>query len=252
VLPFGLRAFVRLVRPRWAQRLMIKGSERDIPGMWSGMLCRKRYIQDRLIGAVGQIDGVVDLGAGMDTLPYRLSVLSGTPVWDVDLPEDIRAKEAGLRRALGAPPHGVSLVPIDFDHEDLAAVLESHGYSVGLRTFFVWEGVTQYLMGAGIRATFDFLSRAASGGRLVFTYVRKDFIDGRVMYGWQKAYAKYVQKGLWLLGLDPAELADFIGEYGWRLVEDLGYDELAERYMAPSGRVLATTSVERIAYAEKQ
>jgi hypothetical protein len=34
-------------------------------------------------------------------------------------------------------------------------------------------------------------------------------------------------------------------------VEHVGAEELAERYVKPTGRALATTAIERIVYAEK-
>jgi len=43
----------------------------------------------------------------------------------------------------------------------------------------------------------------------------------------------------------------FLGEYGWRVREHLGYDELGERYVNPTGRELMSMAVERIVYAEK-
>ena len=252
VLSPAARAFVQLMRPTWARNLLIHlGETGPFPGMWGAMLCRKRYIDDTLAESASDVDAVVNLGAGLDTRAYRLEALPGMPTWEVDQPEVIQQKKAGLRRALQALPQNVTLVPIDFDHEDLHTVLEAHGHSVDSRTFFILEGVTQYLTEKGLRSTLDFLSVAASGSRLVFTYVRKDFVDGRDMRGWEQAYKKYVQGGLWLLGLEPQELAEFLDGYGWRLVEDLGYEELAERYIKAPGRTFKTTAVERIALAEK-
>ena len=57
--------------------------------------------------------------------------------------------------------------------------------------------------------------------------------------------------GIWLFGMDPESVAGFLDGYGWRVVEHLGYDELAERYVKPTGRELASTPVERMVYAEK-
>ena len=37
----------------------------------------------------------------------------------------------------------------------------------------------------------------------------------------------------------------------WRLVEHLGYDELAERYMKPTGREIPSMMIERMVYATK-
>ena len=53
------------------------------------------------------------------------------------------------------------------------------------------------------------------------------------------------------LWVEPNELDIFLGEYGWRMVEHLGYDELAEQYMKPTGRELPFMTIERMVYAEK-
>jgi methyltransferase (TIGR00027 family) len=219
--------------------------------MWGGMLCRKRYIDDRLTEAAGGIEAVVNLGAGLDTRAYRLPLLASMPTWEVDQAEVIEQKRAALRKAFDSLPPNVTLVPIDFDNEDVREALKTRGYSTERRTFFVLEGVTQYLTEKGLLSTFDFMATATRGSRLVFTYVEKDFLDGRYLRGWEKAYKKFVKGGIWLLGLDPEELAAFLAGYGWRLVEDRGYDELAEKYITQTGRTFVTTTVERIALAEK-
>lgn len=95
---------------------------------------------------------------------------------------------------LGKIPSHIKLVAINLDLEDPGTMLELHGYSTNKRTFFILEAVTQYLTEKGIRSTFDFLAKAASGSRLVFTYICKDFLDGRVMHGWENFYKKYVVK----------------------------------------------------------
>jgi O-methyltransferase involved in polyketide biosynthesis len=87
---------------------------------------------------------------------------------------------------------------------------------------------------------------------LVFTYVRKDFLDGRILYGADGLYEKYVVKDrIWIFGMDPESWPAFLEKYGWHLVEDVSYEELAGRYVRPTGRVLATSPVERIIYAGK-
>ncbi len=252
ILPFGMRIFVRLMRGKAVRNWMVRASEKDIPGIWGGMLCRKRYIDEKLINSVSQINAVVNLGAGFDTRVYRLSALSDMPVWEVDQLENIQPKQAQLRKLFGAIPSHVKLVPIDFDQEDISSVLASHGYSADKRTFFIWEAVTQYLTETGIKTTFDFLAKAAPGSQLAFTYVRKDFLNGRVMYGWEKAYKKYVIKDkIWLFGMNPEALPNLLKQYGWQVVEDIGYEELADQYIKPTGRILESTPIERIVYAKK-
>jgi O-methyltransferase involved in polyketide biosynthesis len=72
------------------------------------------------------------------------------------------------------------------------------------------------------------------------------------MYGWEKFYKKYVVKDkIWLFGMDSDAWPNILKEYGWQLIEDVGYDELAEKYVKPTGRILASTPIERMVYAEK-
>lgn len=251
ILPPGMKSLVWLMRFNSFRDWMIRVTGNDTPGLWGGMLCRKRYIDEKLIESVNQVNAVVNLGAGFDTRAYRLPALSNMPVWEVDQPENIKSKQTRLCKLFGTVPSHVRLVPIDFDREELGSVLASHGYSEDRRTFFIWEAVTQYLTETGIRATFDFLAKAEHGSLLAFTYIRKDFLDGRVMYGWENIYKKYVKDKIWLFGMDPEELPAFLGGYGWKIVEHVGYEELAERYIKPTGRELSSTPVERIVFAKK-
>ena len=46
-------------------------------------------------------------------------------------------------------------------------------------------------------------------------------------------------------------VADILGAYGWRILEHLGYKELAEQYVKPTGRSLLSMAIERIVYADK-
>ncbi|GMA48969.1 SAM-dependent methyltransferase [Alicyclobacillus contaminans] len=253
MLSFGARVFLWLVRPHSVRDWMVRATENDAPGIWSGMMCRKRYIDEKLTDAINQhqIAAVVNLGAGFDTRAYRLPALSDIPVWELDQLGNIKSKQIRLRKVFGTIPSHIQLVGIDFDHEDLRAVLESHSYTMDKRTFFIWEGVTQYLTEKGVRTTFDFLSKVARGSRLAFTYVRKDFLEGRAMYNSEKLYKRYVTNKNWIFGMEPERWTNFLKEYGWQVIEDVGYDEMAEKYVKPTGRRLASTPIERMIYAEK-
>ena len=252
ILPFGARSFVWIVRSNPVRAWLIQIIEKKTPGIWGGMMCRKRYIDEKLINSVGQINAVVNLGAGFDTRAYRLPALADMPVWEIDQPEIIQRKQIRLCQLFGMIPSHVRLVSTDFDREALGMVLSSQGYASDKRTFFIWEAVTQYLSETGIRATFDFLAKTVRGSRLAFTYIRKDFLDGRGMYGWEKGYKKYVvEDRLWLFGMDPEAWPNFLRRYGWQVIEDIGYEDLAEQYVKPTGRQLASMFIERMLYAEK-
>ena len=253
LLPFGARASLWLKLRLMSVESMVRWMEKRIPGMWSGFLTRKRYIDEKVVeGVESGIESLVNLGAGFDTRAYRLPALATVPVWEVDQLENIAAKRSRLKKVLEEVPSHVTLVPIDFDREALGAVLRSHGYPPESKTFFIWEAVSQYLTEAGIRATFGFLAKATTGSRLAFTYIRKDFIDGKVMYGAEYLFKTMVLRDRsFLFGLNPEEVTPFLGRFGWQVLEHLGYEELAERYVKPTGRKLLSTPLERMVYAEK-
>lgn len=251
LLPWGTKVFVRCLGISALRDGLIAWSEKSNPGLWGGLLSRKRYIEDRLLEARHQVEALVNLGAGFDSRPYRLPALAGMPIWELDQSENIQLKRSALTKALGTIPRNIQLVKVDFDRDDLTAVLESHGYSQKKPTFFLWEAVTQYLTESGVRSTFDFLASAAAGSRLVFTYVRKDFLEGKALYGWESGHTRFVKSKIWRFGIAPERCAAFLEEYGWRCLEDLGYNEMVDRYIAPTARRLTATPVERIVFAVK-
>ena len=251
-LPTSLRWLVAATRWGPARRLMIRGSEFTGPGLWVNMACRKHFIDDRLKEALDDIDAVVILGAGLDTRAYRLTRQVKIPVFEVDQPVNIAMKAKTVRRVLGELPLSVRLVALDFEQDDLLTALAEHGYRTDYRAFFVCEGVTQYLTEGGVRRTLEGLRAAAPGSRLVFTYVHRDFIDGSNRYGTRTLYRNTRQRHqLWQFGLQPDDVAGFIADYGWRLVEQAGPDEFVQRYVEPTGRKLPASQLEWSAYAEK-
>ena len=255
ILPFYLRLFIGLARITAIRDWLVRAIDKQVRGIWSGLLCRKCYIRDKLTLSITEpnsFGAVVNLGAGYDALLYRLTALDNIPAWEVDQSTNIKSKRRGLLRALGQVPKHISLVPINFVTQELSAVLSEYGYRVSSKTFFIWEAVSQYLTEEAIRKTFDFLSHSPSGSRMAFTYVLKDFIDGKNMHGEENFFERIVEKEkLWHFGLNPNEVADFLDEYGWRFIEDVGYEELYERYVVPTGRNLPFMTIERVVYAEK-
>jgi methyltransferase (TIGR00027 family) len=251
-LPAPVRLLVGATRWTPVRNLMIRGSEWSSRGLWANLACRKRFIADKLDEALGHIDAVVILGAGLDTRPYLLTRQVRIPVFEVDLPVNIARKAKTVRRVLGEPPLSVRLVALDFERDDLLTSLAEHGYRTDYRAFFICEAVTQYLTEDGVRRTLEGLRAAAPGSRLLFTYVRRDFIDGTNRYGTRTLYRKVRQRRqLWHFGLQPDEVAGFIAEYGWRLLEQAGPDELVQRYVKPTGRKLGASELEWSACAEK-
>lgn len=253
LLPTAQRGVVCAMRVPLLRRLTIAAGEKTVPGAWTIITCRKRFIDDKLDEALPDVDAVVILGSGLDTRGLRLARRSEIPVFEVDLPVNIARKNAAVRRAVATVPASVHLVPLDFERDDLIATLIENGYHTDARTFFIWEGVTQYLSEDAVRTTLAALQGAPAGSRLAFTYVRADFIDGTNMYGAKILYKRFRQRRqVWKFGLDPAEIDAFVGTYGWRLVEQAGPDYYLQHYIRPAGRDLTTSDLEWTAYCEKR
>ncbi|MEC3913790.1 SAM-dependent methyltransferase [Nocardia sp. CDC160] len=230
VLPLGLRPLVRNRTTRgWLRKVM----EREGPGLWDSLACRKRYFDEQTDAAVrAGVGAVVVLGAGLDTRATRLVAAAGIPAFEVDLPVNIE-----LKRRRITLPDSVVQVAIDFETQDLATTLAERGYRGEATTLFLWEGVTQYLTEKAVRSTLETLAAAPAGSRLVFSYVRQDFLDGTNLEGCERAYRRFVAgKGIWRFGLLPADVPGLLAEYGWRELEQVGGREYVDRFLEPLGR----------------
>jgi methyltransferase (TIGR00027 family) len=253
ILPAYLKTLVNLCRIGFVRYTLLNLMERGVPGARGGILCRKRYITDKLDGALqAGVQSIVILGSGFDTLTYRLPALASRQVFEVDFPKIIQTKKETLERIFGRVPAYVKLVPLDFDGQDLQVELGQAGYSGEQATFFVWEGVTQYISEMAVRRVFDFFRQAPPGSQLVFTYIRKDFIEGKNLYGQKIMYHQTrVAKQLWQFGLDPTEIEPFLSRYGWKELEQMGSAEYQQRYLEPVNRHLQVMEVERAVHAER-
>jgi len=138
------------------------------PGVRTSVVARTRLIDDAIAGSLNErIEQFVVLGAGFDSRAYRLGSLQNTAVFEVDHPTTQAVKRRSLERALPVLPKHVRFVASDFTQHDLQSNMAAAGYRESARTFFLWEGVTNYLEKVGERFTFgidpsqlmEFLSR---------------------------------------------------------------------------------------------
>ncbi|MBN1696744.1 MAG: SAM-dependent methyltransferase [Spirochaetales bacterium] len=240
--------------PRRFDSLM-KMREKMTPGLVGWMFCRVRYIDDLIKSCIAEkkITTIVNLGAGMDCRGLYIPGMERLRYFEVDHPSVINKKRGKIKKMLGSLPDHIVFTPIDFTVQGLDTELGKAGYDPGEKTLFIMEGVTQYITEKANDATFTYAAKASSGSRIVFTYVLKDFIEGgRIPEALNTMYTQMRKKRdpLWIYGLDPVTLRDDISRYSLSLVEDIGSNELRERYMKPAGLDLGVLSIERIALAE--
>jgi methyltransferase (TIGR00027 family) len=154
---------------------------------------------------------------------------------------------------LGAPPPHVTFVPINFNAQKIEDALPAAGFRTGAKTFFIWEGVTQYITAEAVDATLGYVSRAtATGSRIAFTYIHRGIVDGSARSEVDEGFVSATRRGgmPWIFGLDPAELAEYLAAQSFALVDRADASEYRARYLDPLGRPMNVYAGERMALAQ--
>jgi methyltransferase (TIGR00027 family) len=134
------------------------------------MVARSRYTEDNLASAAASgVAQYVLLGAGLDTFAYR-NPFPQLRVFEVDFPATQELKRGRLRSAQIVEPHNLTFVPLDFEHQTLAAGLAEAGFDMERPAFFSWLGVIPYLTLPAFRSTLDFIAAMPEGSGLAFDY----------------------------------------------------------------------------------
>ena len=217
---------------------MINPVQRAIAGFIPLRTC---LIDDNLQAAINNdLEQLVLLGAGYDTRPYRFKDLKNrVKVFEVDLREIQSIKQDRLTKAFGSVPDHVNYVPIDFEKDDLGDCLSSKGYATDLKTFFIWEGVTQYIDAKAVNRTLTFVARNSKpGSSLIFDYTSPDVIDGTNENPLARDLVELAQQlgEPFKFGINPGLIGEFLSQRGFSDVEDYSADELIRRYHTPANR----------------
>ena len=143
---------------------------------------------------------------------------------------------------------------MDFNREYLEDVLSAPVFDSLRKTFFLWEGVTNYLTESAVDATFRALRGLAEASLVLFTYVHKDVLDVPGVFEGTDHLTQTLQRAgeHWTFGFDPSELPDYLEHRGFRLVEDIGAADYRARYMNANRQVIRGYEFYRIALAGSQ
>jgi methyltransferase (TIGR00027 family) len=226
--------------------------DRRVAGSRSSAVARTRYIDAALAAALPSgMEQLVILGAGFDCRAYRLPALGECSVFEVDHPDTQADKRRKLARVLPAVPANVRFVSTDFSAGELPAVMAAAGYRETARSFFLWEGVTNYLSEPAVDATLRWCARAAPGSRLLFTYVHRNvLLRPESFVGTAALFASLERFGeRWTFGIDPAELPGFLAARGLALEADVGASEYRRLAYGDAARHMRGYEFYRIAQA---
>ncbi len=149
--------------------------------MFDAVIARTRYFDDYLKRCIDDgIGQLAILGAGFDSRAYRFEALKEkVTVFEVDHPATQEEKKRRLKAHLGALPNHVVHVPVRFDREDLGEKLYENGYKNGVKTLFIWEGVTYYLPAEAVDDTLAFVANnSGKGSSIIFDYFPPSVAEG--------------------------------------------------------------------------
>ncbi len=181
---------------------------------------------------------VVILGAGYDSRPYRLPYPHATQFYEIDQPATSCRKRELLRRHFGSLPSQVVFLEIDFDQQEIGQALADTGFEHSRATFFLWEGVTNYLTAPAVDSTLRWIGSCGAGHELVFTYVDRNVITAPASFegtgNLGRTLARIGER--WTFGLDPPELRAYLYARGLDLLEDLDATSYRGRYLGRAGQ----------------
>lgn len=201
---------------------------------------RSRAIDDALI-EFQRAGGaqVVLLGAGFDCRAWRMRELDGATFFEVDHPATQGKKRAVLASA-GAPLERARFLEWNFERRAMAELpdaLAAIGLDRARPVATVWEGVTTYLTPEAIDASLAAVhAYSAPGSRLAFTYLHVRELESpslgrRIANAWLGRIGEPFR-----FGIDPAELARFLEQRGFRLVSDRSGGELVRQWLPELAR----------------
>lgn len=238
-----LRSSLRLVadvaRLPWFGNLIPWLIDTRWPGARTSGVARTRFIDDVLLRALRDgVQQVVILGAGFDCRAYRLAGMDRVQVLEVDHPDTMSVKRRYVQQILGAATPHVRFAAVDFNTQRLEDVVMPAICDATLPTFFLWEGVTNYLTAEAVDITFRALRRLAQQSLVLFTYVHRAVLDTETAFAGTTALHRTLQRvgEQWTFGFEPGELEEYLALRGFHLVEDIGSVEYRTRYLGAGRR----------------
>jgi len=194
---------------------------------------RSRIAEDALSGAVERgIRQIVILGAGLDTFALRNPHgARHVRIYEVDHPATQVWKCQRLAEAELALPPWLSLVPVDFERDDLGETLLCAGFQPNSPAFFSWLGVVAYLTRDAIGSTLDYLA-LIQYSEVVFDYIEPPQGSSEEIRELVSERAEQLEK----IGercasrFEPAGMAAILCSHGFCDIEDINFQEIRSRF----------------------
>ncbi|MGJ5817464.1 class I SAM-dependent methyltransferase [Paludibaculum fermentans] len=230
---------VPVLGPEGAVWVADEGTRKNHPvgkALRAFLAARSRFAEDELARAVDMgVRQYVLLGAGLDTFAYRNPhAAAGLRVYEVDYPSTQHWKRGMLEAAGIAIPASAVFVPLNFEHQTLAAGLQASGFQVDQPALFACLGVVPYLTDEAFTSTLEFVASLPGGTGIAFDYAvarsSLNLLERLALDALAKRVAAAGEP--FRLFFEPAALARRLRLLGFDRIEDVGRDELNQRYFA--------------------
>ena len=203
----------------------------------ASILARARFVEDLVAEQAARgVGQYVILGAGLDTFAQRRPELaSRLLVFEIDQPGPQAWKRQRLvDLGFGIPPF-LRLVPVDFEAGDAWwQRLAASGFDSGRPAVVASTGVSMYLTQEAIAETLRQVAALAPGSTLVMSFMLPiEMVDPEVRPGVERAAEGARASGTPFISFfTPAEMLALARDAGFKEVQHVSADMLAQRYFA--------------------
>ncbi len=174
------KKYLKQIESWWGYRLLALKEKLILPGIALHYVLRKRCIEEYVLEELNNgVTQVVNLGAGLDTLSFRLSKKHpGVRFIEIDHP----ATQATKRQVLRGRTEQVDnlhFLPVDFEKQILGDALSASScFKRDQATLYIVEGVLMYLSVTSVKQLLESLTLLSPNQtKLIFTAIEPSEIN---------------------------------------------------------------------------
>ncbi len=205
-----------------------------LPGITLHYILRKRFIEEATRESIANgKTQVISLGAGFDTLAYRLhQEFPDVNFIEIDHPATNAMKSQALFGD-GQIPENLNLLAVDFSKQNLLdALSEFSAFDSSRPTHFICEGVLMYLLVKDVTILLESLKKlTGSGTRFVFTALSPKDSPTNNTGPLLNVYLWFKKEPLkW--AIEREDVSEFLTKHDFKTLETASTDTFRSRYLA--------------------
>ncbi len=192
---------------------IVRGLRQGRSSSWA-MIVRTKVLDEIIVQTIEKFgcDTVLNLAAGLDSRPYRLSLPASLHWIDVDLPAILSYKEQKLTNE--QPKCSLELVKLDLADVSLRQKLFSRINSEAKQVLVITEGLLIYLTAEQVSSLAIDLHAQST-----FRWWLTEFISPQVLRYMQRAWEKQLAAANTRMQFALENSEAFYQEHGWKLAE---------------------------------